>query len=71
MKKSKIPDWQQHLLVMCKESLKMKQDIESCIFMTSFSEFEAYFVNTYIVGSNIVQDLWSLIRLNLKVMRIL
>ena len=50
MKKRKIPDWQQHLLVMCKESLKMKQDIESCIFMTSLGEFEAYFVNTYIVG---------------------
>ena len=59
LKKRKIPDWQQHLLVMAKESLKMKQDIESCIFMTTLAEFEAYFVNTYIVGSNLVQDLLS------------
>ena len=27
--------------------------------MTNLSEFEAYFVNTYIVGSNLVQDLLS------------
>ena len=27
--------------------------------MTSLGEFEAYFVNTYIVGSNLVQDLLS------------
>ena len=59
MKKQKIPDWQQHLLVMCKESLKMKQDIESCIFMTSLGEFEAYFVNTYILGSNLLSRLFN------------
>ena len=27
--------------------------------MTSLGEFETYFVNTYIVGSNLVQDLLS------------
>ena len=37
----------------------MKQDIETCTFMMSLAEFEAYFVNTYIVGSNLVQDLLS------------
>ena len=59
MKKRRIPDWRQHLLGMCKESLNMKKDIEACTFMTSLAEFEAYFVNTYIVGSNLVQDLLS------------
>ena len=59
MKRRRIPDWRQHLLVMCKESLKMKQDIEATTFMTSLSEFENYFLSTYIVGSNLVQDLLS------------
>ena len=44
---------------MCKESLKMKQDIEATTFMTSLSEFENYFLSTYIVRSNLVQDLLS------------
>ena len=37
----------------------MKQDIESCIFMTSLGEFEAYFVNTYILGSNLLSRLFN------------
>ena len=57
MKKHRIPDSRQHLLVMCKESLKMKQDIEACTFMTSLAEFETYFMNTYIVCSNLMRDL--------------
>ena len=35
---------------MVKESLKQKQDQESCLYMTSLSEFESYFRATYIVG---------------------
>ena len=59
LQKRKIPDWRNHLLVMAKESLRMKQDIESCIYMTTMSEFENYFKSTYIIGCNLVQDLLS------------
>ena len=59
LQKRKIPDWRNHLLVMAKESLKQKQDIESCIYMTTLSEFENYFKLTYIIGQNLVQDLLS------------
>ena len=31
LQRRKIPDWKNHLLVMVKESLKQKQDIESCL----------------------------------------
>ena len=54
LQKRKMQDWKNHLLVMAKESLKMKQDIESCLCMTTLAKFETYFVNTYIVGCNLV-----------------
>ena len=44
---------------MAKDSLKMKQVVESCLYMTTLWEFEAYFASTYIVGCNQVQDLLS------------
>ena len=59
LQRRRIPDWRNHLLVMVKESLKQKQDQESCLYMTSLSEFENYFKVTYIVGQNLVQDLLS------------
>ena len=59
LQRRRIPDWPNHLLVMVKESLKLKQDQESCLYMTSLSEFESYFRATYIVGQNLVQDLLS------------
>ena len=37
-----IPDWRSHLLVMVKESLKQKQDQESCLYMTTVSELKNY-----------------------------
>ena len=57
LQRRKIPDWRNHLLVMVKESLRQKQDIESCLYMTTLSELENYFKSTYIVGQNLVQDL--------------
>ena len=59
LQRRKIPDWRNHLLVMAMESLKQKQDIESCIYMTTLSEFENYCKSTYIIGQNLVQDLLS------------
>ena len=44
---------------MVKESLKLKQDQESVLYMTSLGEFESYFRATYIVGQNLVLDLLS------------
>ena len=40
LQRRRIPDWRNHLLVMVKESLKLKQDQESCLYMTSLSEVE-------------------------------
>ena len=59
LQKRRIPDWRNHLLVMVKESLKLKQDQEAVLYMTSLGEFESYFRATYIVGQNLVQDLLS------------
>ena len=59
LQRRRIPDWRNHLLVMVKESLKLKQDQESCLYMTSLSEFESYFRATYIIEQNLVQDLLS------------
>ena len=42
-----------------KESLKLRQDQEAVLYMTSLGEFESYFRMTYIVGQNLVQDLLS------------
>ena len=44
---------------MVKDSLKIRQDQESVLFMTTLGEFESYFRSTYIVGQNLVQDLLS------------
>ena len=52
LQRRRIPDWRNHLLVMVKESLKLKQDQESVLYMTSLGEFESYFRATYIVGQN-------------------
>ena len=59
LQKRRIPTWRNHLLVMVKESLKLKQDQEAVLYMTSLGEFESYFRATYIVGQNLVQDLLS------------
>ena len=40
LQKRGIPDWRNHLLVMVKESLKLPQDQEAVLYMTSLSEFE-------------------------------
>ena len=50
LQRRKIPDWRNHLLVMVKESLRQKQDIESCLYMTTLSEFENYFKANQEVG---------------------
>ena len=59
LQRRRIPDWRNHLLTMVKDSLKIKQDQESVLFMTTLGEFESYFRSTYIVGQNLVQDLLS------------
>ena len=46
-------------LVMVNDSLKIKQDRESCLKMTTLNEFESYFASTYIFGGKLVQDLLS------------
>ena len=43
LQRRRIPDWRNHLLVMVKESLKLKQDQELVLYMTSLREFESYF----------------------------
>ena len=41
------------------ESLKLPQDIEACIYLTKLKEFENYIQNEYVIGINLVSDLFS------------
>ena len=42
MKNTRSEDWKDQVLVMAKDSLKIPQDHESCLFLTELKEFEAY-----------------------------
>ena len=42
MKNTGSEDWKAQFLVMAKDSLKIPQDHESCLFLTELKEFEAY-----------------------------
>ena len=42
MKNTRSEDWKDQVLVMAKDSLKIPQDHESCLFLTEVKEFEAY-----------------------------
>ena len=58
-KRTNLPDWKDSVLRVAKKSLKRQVDIEACMFLNSLSEFEAYISTEYIVGVNMLNDLFS------------
>ena len=57
--KNCIPEWKTQLLQMGKESLKIPQDIEACLYMDNLSQFETYINTSYIAGMSMIDDLLS------------
>ena len=44
---------------MGKDSLKIPQDIEACLYMDNLSQFETYINASYIAGMSMIDDLLS------------
>ena len=44
---------------MGKDSLKIPQDIEACLYMDTLSQFETYINTSYIAGMSMIDDLLS------------
>ena len=44
---------------MGKDSLKIPQDIEACLYMDNLSQFETYINTSYIAGMSMIDDLLS------------
>ena len=59
LKTSNAPEWRSQLLQMAKESLKLDADINSTGYMSTLWEFEAYMNTTYVLESNMVDELLS------------
>ena len=58
-KKTNLTDWNENVLKVAKESLKIQADIDACIFLNGLKEFEQYISTEYIVGVNMLNDLFS------------
>ena len=58
-KKTNMSDWKENVLKVAKESLKIQADIDACMFLTGLKEFESYISTEYIVGVNMLNDLFS------------
>ena len=58
-KKTNLSDWKENVLKVAKESLKIQADIDACMFLTGLKEFESYISTEYIVGVNMLNDLFS------------
>ena len=54
-----MSDWKENVLKVAKESLKIQADIDACMFLTGLKEFESYISTEYIVGVNMLNDLFS------------
>ena len=58
-KKTNMVDWKENVLKVAKESLKIQTDIDACMFLNGLKEFEQYISTEYIVGVNMLNDLFS------------
>merc|ERR1712030_79558 len=58
-KRTNLTDWKENVLNMAKESLKIQADIDTCMFLNGLKEFEQYISTEYIVGVNMLNDLFS------------
>merc|ERR1711888_126784 len=58
-KKTNMADWKENVLKVAKESLKIQTDIDACMFLNGLKEFEQYILTEYIVGVNMLNDLFS------------
>merc|ERR1711888_160526 len=58
-KKTNMVDWKENVLKVAKESLKIQTDIEATMFLNGLKEFEQYISTEYIVGVNMLNDLFS------------
>merc|ERR1712030_30803 len=58
-KKTNLTDWKENVLKMAKESLKIQADIDACMYLNGLKEFEQYISTEYIVGVNMLNDLFS------------
>ena len=54
-----MTDWKENVLKVAKESLKIQTDIDACMFLNGLKEFEQYISTEYIVGVNMLNDLFS------------
>ena len=54
-----VSDWRAQVLKLAKESLKLPEDIEACIYLTELKQFESYIQTQYVIGINLVSDLFS------------
>ena len=52
-------DWKEQVLKLAKNSLKISQDLEACLYLTELKEFESYIQAEYILGVNLLNDLFS------------
>ena len=59
IKSAGVKDWRQQVLKIAKESLKLTQDSDACLYLTELREFETYIQNEYVIGINMVTDLFS------------
>ena len=57
-KKTNLSDWKENVLKMAKESLKIQADIDACMYLNGLKEFEQYISTEYIVGVNMLNDLF-------------
>jgi hypothetical protein len=59
LKSTGMVDWKAQLLKLAKDSLKINQDSEACLYLTELRQFESYIQAEYILGINLVNDLFS------------
>ena len=59
IKNAGVKDRRQQVLKIAKDSLKLPQDSEACLYLTELREFEQYIQNEYVIGVNLVTDLFS------------
>ena len=59
LKSTGMSDWKSQLLKLAKDSLKISQDLEACLYLSELKEFESYIQAEYILGINLLNDLFS------------
>merc|ERR1711888_71872 len=58
-KKTNMVDWKENVLKVAKESLKIQTDIEATMFLNGLKELIQYISTEYIVGVNMLNELFS------------